>query len=849
MIADKIHKLVKQSGKNIVFYFDEDGSFKENLPEIENAGIQVLEVKGNYFYIKYFLETSWDKSPLFLYHSYKKPDNKKIRHYPLIDSLLANVEYSTDDASEFITSFNLNAQFTDLVRKYINILKTKTNQKKLARILDPAEFNQDKLELGVISVLLDFNTVVSKNNCLARLLHTATDNAALDKVLKQLALLELDDYILLWFNNLLNQKEPVLNKNTLVKFAEIIKYNILTAHLSETSQMDPYLRFKINNTAVLNKIDTFFDDWEQSNILNQHIDTVFSGLAKNVLDDVITTIYGLNAEYGYYSKEMLSQLLISLYKEVFNNPLKTKDNTIKWVRKLNVDQNFEWQLWFLYYTAGMIDTLNSYQNYKFNTANLFIKEYTSELYKIDYAYRKAVIAYNKVSDNLYEFEQYATKTFNTLNDKYDRYLIELNVEWQSMLHEIDFDYKQIDVNKQFNFYADNIEGRDYKLAVIISDAFRFELGYELYTELLAESKNTVELIPSLASIPSYTNLGMSNLLPNKGIEVEKGDNDLVFKINGVHTVSTNRENILKQIESQSSTIDYAHLIKFDRDKGRDFFKKNRVVYIYHDWIDAIGDKKRTEHQTFDATTKAVDDIKNLIGKIYGWNVTHVLVTSDHGFLFNYNTLQENSRENLPQSSGYTREHVRFVISDELPKKVDGYKFDLSNTTNINTDLKVAVPRAINRFRKQGNIGVQFVHGGASLQELITPVITFYKQKNKEPQSVSFKRIDNNSKITSNNLKVIILQDEPVSNDFSAANFTLAIYGQNGELLSNEVKVTLNATSANPKERIYEFIVSLNETGSKASFGYLRAFTEKDKINPLAINDIVTIKSFYEKDEF
>ena len=87
------------------------------------------------------------------------------------------------------------------------------------------------------------------------------------------------------------------------------------------------------------------------------------------------------------------------------------------------------------------------------------------------------------------------------------------------MNENKFDFHQIDCNKQFNFYQDIIEDVDYKMAVIISDAFRYELGFELYNDLLADSKNNLTIQHCLASVPSYTNLGMSNLLPNKGITV------------------------------------------------------------------------------------------------------------------------------------------------------------------------------------------------------------------------------------------------------------------------------------------------------------------------------------------
>jgi hypothetical protein len=344
---------------------------------------------------------------------------------------------------------------------------------------------------------------------------------------------------------------------------------------------------------------------------------------------------------------------------------------------------------------------------------------------------------------------------------------------------------------------------------------------------------------------------MAQLLPHQRIEVQPGDPDLVFSINGKTTSSSNRADILKMTDPTSTTINFSEVMKFDRDTGREFFRDHTLTYIYHDWIDAIGDKKRTEHETFEATTKAVADIKRLIQKLYGWNVYYVMVTADHGFLFNYNELPESSREKLPKINGYGRDHVRFVIAKDFDGSIDGYVFDLNKTTNIETDLKVAIPREINRYRKQGNVGVQFVHGGASIQELLTPVVKYYKQRKEIQDLVTFKRIDQAEKVTSGSIRITMIQDQPVSNEYKSAEVILGIYSDTGELLSNESEIHFNATSSNPKERIYDTILTLNSRGSSASFGYLKAFGkwDKSKLNPLGINDLLKIISLMEKDEF
>lgn len=52
-MVDKIKDILKQQKRNIIFYFDENGSFKEELKAIEDAGIKVIEVSNNYFKLSF----------------------------------------------------------------------------------------------------------------------------------------------------------------------------------------------------------------------------------------------------------------------------------------------------------------------------------------------------------------------------------------------------------------------------------------------------------------------------------------------------------------------------------------------------------------------------------------------------------------------------------------------------------------------------------------------------------------------------------------------------------------------------------------------------------------------------
>lgn len=846
MFADKVIQTLTNSDRNIIFFFDSDGSKKDELATIVEAGIKVVEVNKNYFELKYKLEKEWNNSKIVLYHDFAKPEGKKIRKYPLLDLLAANIELKLDEVSEFMADYKIHDQYNAIINKYFKLLKLKNNQKKLANILDPEYFNEDSLKRGLISIILDFNNIEDKFNCMSKWLNLSLEINKFNKTNKLLKEYELDTLMVKWFNVLLETKEENLSIESVTNWITKLKYNILTANVIKLVSEDTYSALKIKRASDSYKLLNFFENWQKQQNNRLIIEQIFKSFGNKINTLSILKWYGVEEQYIYYSEEMIDAILKILYSEVEDNTFKTKEECIRWRKDENCSQYIKDQIDFLYFAANMYGILESYKSFRFNTAEEYIAEYTTELHKVDYNYRKAVIAFDKVRDHLEDFEKIALTVFAKLNSKYDRFLIEFNSEWQKLLEENKFNFHNINCNKQFNFYQDNIADVDYKMAVIISDAFRYEIGHELYNDLLADSKNNLTIQPCLASIPSYTNLGMSNLLPNKGIKIEQGEQDLVFKINGKPTNSQNRQVILQENNPESITIDYSEIIKFDRDKGRKFFIENKLVYIYHDWMDAIGDKKRTEHETFEETTKVVDQIKRLIQKIYGWNISHVLVTADHGFLFNYNELKESDKEIIPKTKGYNKDNSRFVIGEKFEEKPDGYIFDMKNTTNCETDLKIAIPRAINRFKRSGNIGLQFVHGGASIQEVITPVIKYYKQKKETTETVSLRRFDNINKITTGNMKVALLQNEPVSNELKSLDIVIGLFNDSGELISNEVELSCNATSVNPKERVFEVILTLNTLGSKSSFCYLKAYNPKDKLNPV-INDLITISTLMDMD--
>jgi hypothetical protein len=309
---------------------------------------------------------------------------------------------------------------------------------------------------------------------------------------------------------------------------------------------------------------------------------------------------------------------------------------------------------------------------------------------------------------------------------------------------------------------------------------------------------------------------------------------------------TNRQKILKSHTRGAVAIQYEKLNQMDQDDARDLFKKS-LVYIYHNVIDAIGDDRKSEMKTFDAVDTAISDLKNLVKKVHSsFNVSRVIITSDHGFLFNYRKLSESTFQQKP-SGKHIEEHNRYLITKDTKAVTNSYLMNLSDTANVVSDLKIAVPKTINRYKRQGS-GMHFVHGGSSLQELVIPVIESNRKREDVSERVPFIILNEEFKIVSGAIKIRILQKQPVGEKSKAREVVAGIYTTVNELVSNEVTHIMDSPSQLATERTKEFILNLSSQAGQNEILVLKIFDldDNDRLNPL-VSDKVFNKTLIESD--
>ena len=132
--------------------------------------------------------------------------------------------------------------------------------------------------------------------------------------------------------------------------------------------------------------------------------------------------------------------------------------------------------------------------------------------------------------------------------------------------------------------------------VIISDALRYEAAEELTGYLNGTYRFEAKLSSQLGVLPSYTTLGMASMLPHSKLEFSaKGE----ILVDGLPTASLEQRNKVLNAHG-GMAVKAGSLLAMKQADGREFIAGKRLVYIYHNEIDARGDRAATEAATFEA---------------------------------------------------------------------------------------------------------------------------------------------------------------------------------------------------------------------------------------------------------
>ena len=231
------------------------------------------------------------------------------------------------------------------------------------------------------------------------------------------------------------------------------------------------------------------------------------------------------------------------------------------------------------------------------------------------------------------------------------------------------------------------------------------------------------------------------------------------------------------------------LMNAKRAQRKEMVGSSELVYVYHNTIDATGEEYSTENMVFDACATAIDDIVALVKIATGdLNFTRVIVTSDHGFLYTRDPLEERDKVSASDIRGEKLKlGRRYAVCSALD--LDAMVFVKMNMSDVDGgEYTGLAPRECIRIKKAGP-GDNYVHGGVSLQEMCVPVVEFRNKRSgrkgfEERSRAEFRLLSTNRRVTSMMFRVELFQTQPVEGKVLAAEYELAMTDGAGNEVSD-----------------------------------------------------------------
>jgi uncharacterized protein (TIGR02687 family) len=328
-------------------------------------------------------------------------------------------------------------------------------------------------------------------------------------------------------------------------------------------------------------------------------------------------------------------------------------------------------------------------------------------------------------------------------------------------------------------------------------------------------------------IPSTTKFGMASLLPGKNFVVDEKGEITVDDLNIQGT--ENRGKILANYSKDALAIGYYDMVDMKRQDYKAAFEGRKLIYIYHNVIDAVGDKPLTERNVFGAVEKAFKDlallVKNLVNHV---SATNIFITADHGFLYRRSPLTEVEKigKHNIESIGAGRRHMLAETDTELD---DALSISMKYLLGKETSLKALVPKGVIRYRVQGG-GANYVHGGVSLQEITVPVIKFKNiRKDKyKATKVQVKLTNISRKITNRITYLEFFQTELVDEKKIPLKLKLYFVDEEGNRISNENIIIADSRSKNPENRTYREKFTLRDMAYDKNKEYYLILEDEDE---------------------
>ena len=783
-IIDRLNAEFTGDTRKLVFWYDDKAEFAEDIESVELENAKVYQLKpDNQFATKRFLEREDTATNYLVYAPFPKPD---VRENHLEDTLLYSKRFFADRASLLSVDLGIEEKYKPIIEKHIKFFASKERTQRFYD-LEIENFNEENILVGLLSAVCKTRTCSFEE-----VLRVMITEGSLED---NKFLAEMEKYDLLpSFWKLCEQQFGYTDaKPTLEKL-------IVTMFVTSTARQlgcevpagwKSFVSYKSGNIiAFLDNLMNSVLYSERFDELSKHVSdglntmSAFAGMQPEMLIDVETFISADQILVKWLVDRLTTEDTGAMLDRVTIPELCEKRMKMHFGKRTKKTYQLLLSAYHLIIAANY-SCPDGFKN--------VIKQYLAKDYQIDQEYRKFYYSFGQIEDTG-AFEGLRTLLENIYTNEY---LGKIMPKWNEGIQETG---ALQEMPLQRNFYNRYLRNAKERTVVIISDAMRYEVGQELFKRMLDDPKCTAKMEAQLSVLPSYTRLGMAALLPHKSLTMTDDFRVLVDDV--LCNDLAGRQAVLQKHQANGVCVQFDDIKGLKKNGLRDIFTGMQVVYVYHNQIDARGDKATTEDEVFVACQEAIAEIMDLIRKIStNANTYRFIITSDHGFIYKRDKLSESDKIGaINDKKAFINR--RFIVAQEAVVDEGVQSLPMGLILDNDDTKQVSFPVSSNVFKVAGG-GQNFVHGGSSPQEMLVPVLDIKMERgHMETRPAQIALVSIVQKITNLITTMDFIQTDAVSDTVKKTTYKMYFVSEDNEKISNENIYIADSRDADPQKRIF-----------------------------------------------
>lgn len=796
-MSEKLHNLLKAhfTKHRVVFWYDPDGDMHDVFESFSDPDVFKIELANDEFSVKYQILRQEPDKKFLVYSPKERPVPEENW---LLDLEMGNYVFSADPAAIIAEQLGIKPSLKHIINERQGFFRNQAERVEPLAALASPDWNEEDLLYGMLSVTAARNKREREQLLpLATILVSiAADKDATERW-RKITEWKLDALffarIKREYNIQLDEPDP---KGVLLQL-------FMAAFEYQSSK---------NRTAMARGAFLFVDKWREQKAETELYEATAYQLESTLkirercsgMNDKLLSQLDIFPCIDHELLERLSAMISSPEASISSAWELAKQRTASYWY-LN-DKEGKLKNWYeaILTACELFQAINKLKKeapFRALSKSGLWDIYAKSLHLIDREYRTFLYHYSKAGSPPALAAAIERAAAIYLND----FLVPLSQRWQSLLDaDQSFDFAP----HQETFFETKLsrmlrEGK--RVFVLVSDALRWEAGVELAERITATGRFETTLEAMQASLPTYTDHGIAALLPHTAIEIDPVSGDvridgfapagiegrskylaraLSGKLDGIQGCALSAEEFLTFLESDFETK----------------LKEMQLVYIFSVTIDNAG--HASDMDLPGAVETELERLVSIVRKIASFGRGIIFITADHGFLYSGAARDDVYMLDVPELEGEIIRDQRYILGTNLQPAAGLMKIG-APARSFSGDTIALIVKGIMKIKRKGASG-NFVHGGASIQELAIPLLQVTPLRKDESRKASVSVLGSRE-ITTPSIVLKLFQEEAVGGFVLPHRLQLWFESEAGEIISNKAECLCD--SRDPEDVNRAFSVS------------------------------------------